>query len=130
MSKTSSHSTKHPRKCVRSMAVVPRPQLVVPDGETLGTIKVTLLKVKDPLGHGVLRCFFGPRLIDMSWFFPLKVTYTLLIITGGLESFQYPLFVTASMNRHFVKPIHGANAWHLARFSRGITTLHPDFWLS
>lgn len=84
-----------------------------------------LVEGEGPLGHGVLPCFFVANRYVM--FFPLKVTYTLLIITGGLESFQYPLFLTASMNRHVVKPIHGAYAWHLARFSRGITTLHPDF---
>lgn len=50
----------------------------------------------------VTMIFFGPRPkasinIRYVMFFPLKVIYTLLIITGGLESFQYPLFLTASM---------------------------------
>lgn len=48
------------------MAAVPRPQLVVPDGETLGTIKVTLLKVKDPWAMVCYHVFLW--LIDMSCF--------------------------------------------------------------
>ena len=68
-SKTPSHSTKHPRKCVRSMAVVPRPQLVVPDGETLGTIKVSpCSRWRTPWAMVCCHVFFGPRLLDMSCF--------------------------------------------------------------